>query len=92
MYGSPESTENKKLSFKEFRDKLGVSQGQLAILLGTDRSEINRLENGRRLPEWLEKAIRLTVVARKAGISVEDLILSLPDPAGAVEDGADHQT
>ena len=90
MYPVTESSENKKLSFREFRDRLGVSQGQLATLLGTHRSEINRLENGRRLPDWMEKAIRLTVVAKKAGISVEDLILSFPDPdpQPGAEDGS----
>jgi hypothetical protein len=38
------------------------------------------LERGVEIPDWLVKAIALNRLLEKAGYTLNDLILSLPDP------------
>ena len=57
-----------------------MSQREFGALIGTDRHEIIRIEKGQRCPDWFEKAIRLNHAAKMAGVTMEDLMLSLPDP------------
>ena len=78
MYNVNKSQEN-KVSLKEVRTRLGLKQADLAKMLGTSRTEVNRIENGKRLPEWYEKTLRLSAVLERAGLSFDDLILALPD-------------
>jgi transcriptional regulator with XRE-family HTH domain len=72
------SDSQKKMSLKQLRKKLNLSQTKFAELLGSDRSEVSRIENGRIVPEWYLRAIKLNVLAKSAGVSLEDLIISLP--------------
>ena len=80
LIGDNESSENKKMSLKQVREKLNLSQKDFAALIGTDNSEISRIENGRNVPDWYEKAIRLHRLVRSVGLTMDDLLLSLPDP------------
>lgn len=74
------------MSLKQLRQKLKLSQSQFAALIGSDQSEVSRIENGRKVPEWYEKAIKLNRLAKKAGFSIDDLALSLPDPDHSPEE------
>lgn len=73
-----------KVSIKEVRDKLNLTQGDLAKLLKTKQQNVSAMERGARVPEWLEKAITLHRLLSKAGYTLDDLILSLPDPEDRV--------
>jgi|688.fasta_scaffold1859821_1 DNA-binding XRE family transcriptional regulator len=79
MYGVNESSKN-KVSLRELRNKLKMNQTEFAALIGSDQSEVSRIENGRSCPEWYVKALRLDHAARKAGLSLGELALTLPDP------------
>ena len=79
MYGVNESSKN-KVSLRELRKKLKMNQTEFAALIGSDQSEVSRIENGRSCPDWYVKALRLDHVARKAGLSLGELALTLPDP------------
>ena len=80
------------MSFKELRTKLKLTQETVAERLGTDQANISKLERGIEVPDWLVKAIQLHRLLTQAGYSLDDLILSLPDPSpAAAEDGGDYQ-
>lgn len=68
------------MSFKEVRRKLKLTQDEVAEALGTKRPNISNLERGVDIPDWMQKAIILDRLVRKAGYTLSDLILSLPDP------------
>lgn len=78
MYSAPAQQKN-KVTIKDVRQKMGLTQAEFAELFRTDRSELSRIESGR-VPEWLLKAIYLNHLLEKAGYSFKDLILALPDP------------
>lgn len=85
------SQQDLKVSFKEVRTKLKLSQESVAERLGTDQANISKLERGIEIPDWLVKAIQLHRLLDQAGYSLDDLILALPDPPLSVaEDGADY--
>lgn len=65
---------------KEVRRVLGISQTKLAEMLNSDQADISKLENGRKIPDWLIKSITLSRLLEEAGYTMNDLILSLPDP------------
>ncbi|BFM38915.1 hypothetical protein OLK001_08410 [Synechocystis sp. LKSZ1] len=65
---------------KELRKELGLSQAELGSLLGSDQTDISRLERGQKIPDWLMKAVTLNRLLQKAQLSFDDLLLSLPDP------------
>ena len=85
----------KKVSLRELRTKLGLNQTQLAELIGTDQSELSRIERGQKIPEWYERMLKVSALLERAGLSFDDLILALPDSdyegrAIASEDKTDY--
>jgi DNA-binding XRE family transcriptional regulator len=84
-------SQGQKVSLKEIRDRLDLTQGELAELLGTKQSNISALERGKEIPDWLIKAIQLHRLLSRAGYCLDDLILSLPDHQTGAKDGADCQ-
>ena len=65
---------NKKVKVHELREKLGITQKQLAEKLDISRGSISSLESGRSL-DWLERAIELDKLCQKAGLRLSDLAL-----------------
>jgi DNA-binding XRE family transcriptional regulator len=65
---------------KEARKALKMNQQELAEMIGSHQTDISKLENGKKIPDWLLKSITLGRLLEKAGYSLNDLILSLPDP------------
>lgn len=57
---SPQATECGAL-IRAARIEAGLSQGQLAHRVGIDRSDLSRIENGRRLP-WPGELAKLQMV------------------------------
>lgn len=76
---SPTSNKN-PVSLKEVRKQLNLTQDEVAEILGTKRSRVSSLERGVEIPDWYVKAIALNRLVEKAGYTLNDLILSLPDP------------
>lgn len=77
---------NKKLvSLKEIREKLNLTQDEMAEILGTKRARVSYMERGVEVPDWLKKAISLNRLLESAGYTFNDLILSLPDPEESQE-------
>ena len=74
------SNPQKKVSFREIRKRLRLNQSELASILKSDRSEISRLENGKVVPEWLQRAIILHRLLDKTGLTLDDVLLEIPDP------------
>lgn len=70
----------KSVSFKEVRKKLDLTQDEMAELLGTKRPNISNIERGVEIPDWLTKAITLHRLLERTGYTLDDLLLSLPDP------------
>ena len=63
---------SKKL-LKDVRKELNMTQSELAEYLGVARANLNRLENGKNVPEWLLKALKLNGILKQAGYTIEDL-------------------
>jgi transcriptional regulator with XRE-family HTH domain len=53
------------------REKLGLSQNQIAKQIGTSRSSVHYWESG----EWLPGVVQLEPLARALGVSYEDLFV-----------------
>lgn len=64
---------------RDLREKQGLSQQEMANLLGIERSRLSEIERGRP-SKWLLSAIRLNRFLEQAGYTLDDLILFLPDP------------
>lgn len=60
----------KKGRLRELREARGLSQSQLAQLVGVDQSDLSHIEAGRHDPR-LDTALKL---ARALGVSVEELV------------------
>ena len=65
---------------KEARKNLGLSQADVAKMLDSEQAAISKLENGKKIPDWLMKSIILARLLESAGYTFNDLLLSLPDP------------
>ncbi len=59
-----------QLNIRAARERLGITQEQLAIALGVSRITVNRWENGSRLPSILV----LAKIAELVGCSVKELL------------------
>jgi transcriptional regulator with XRE-family HTH domain len=76
---------------KRIRDKIGLSQEQLAAQLETSRGRLSNIERGLETPDWLVKFAVLSKLLHEAGFSWEDVIMELPDfNPRAAEDGGDY--
>jgi transcriptional regulator with XRE-family HTH domain len=83
------------VGIKQLRERLNLTQAQVAEALGTKRPQISNLERGVAVPDWLIKALVLNRLLAKAGLSYDDLLLSLPDPTEtprAAESPAPYRT
>ena len=78
MIGEKEQVKSDVL--KEARINLGLSQSDVAKMLDSERAAISKLENGKKIPDWLMKSIVLARLLERAGYTFNDLLLSLPDP------------
>jgi DNA-binding XRE family transcriptional regulator len=78
---------------KELRDKLDLKQSEMAEIIGCNRSELSLIENGKLIPDWLERFIRLSRLMSEAGYSWEDVVMKFPEPATprASEQSAEYQ-
>jgi DNA-binding XRE family transcriptional regulator len=79
MEGSPLGKQN-KVTIKQLREELGLSQEKLAQALGVRRATISDYERGKQYPKGLEMGLRLGILLGRAGRNLDDLILALPDP------------
>ena len=69
----------KKVSLREVREKLNLNQSQFAKLIGTSQAELSRIENGEVIPKWYDRMLKVSSLVERAGVSFDDLILTLPD-------------
>jgi DNA-binding XRE family transcriptional regulator len=65
----------KKVKLKEIRRKLELTQEQAAENLGMARQELILLESGKKVPDWLLRAIRLHELLKQAGYTLDDLAI-----------------
>jgi len=78
---------------KDFRARTGLSQEKAAQALGVRRATISDWENGKTSARDFLAGVRFALLALKQGVSVEDLILSYPDPPLSVgEEAGEYQT
>lgn len=66
---------------KKIRDRLGISQGEVADRLQTDRARISKAERGIETPEWLIKFALMAKLLHEAGMSWEDVVIEFPEVA-----------
>ncbi len=62
--------ERLKIKLREFREKRNLTQGQVAMRVGVDRSYITRIEHGQRVPGTAV----LFRLAKTLGCRMEDVI------------------
>lgn len=69
-----------KVTIRQLREELGLSQAKFAEVLGVRRATISDYERGKQYPKGLEMGLRLGILLGRAGRNLDDLILALPDP------------
>lgn len=65
---------------KTIRERLGLSQGEVAKRLQTEQARISKAERGLETPEWLVKFALMAKLLHEAGLSWEDVIMEFPEP------------
>jgi DNA-binding XRE family transcriptional regulator len=65
----------KKVKIYQIRERLSITQEELADRLGIAREELSRLENGKASGKWIQKAIKLHRTLKEAGLTLDDLAL-----------------
>jgi transcriptional regulator with XRE-family HTH domain len=78
---------------KTIRDKLGISQEEVANRLQTERARISKAERGLETPEWLIKFALMAKLLHEAGMTWEDVIMEFPEikTSRAAESSAEYQ-
>ena len=76
--GNCVNQDSEKKLLKDIREELGLTQAQLAKTVGIHQERISEIERGKKVPDWLIKAVRLNQILEQAGYSLSDL--SLPSP------------
>ena len=67
---------------KKAREKLGISQTEMAELLGYSRQQsVSEIETGK-IPKWLKRAIILDEMLSTGGLRIKDL----PDDVASKEE------
>jgi transcriptional regulator with XRE-family HTH domain len=89
MYQVKNQAPNNKV-IKTIRDKLNLSQKEMADLLSTEQSRLSKIERGKHTPDWLVKFATLARLLNDAGLSWEDVILDLPDNLAVSEDKGEY--
>jgi DNA-binding XRE family transcriptional regulator len=67
--------EGEKKLLRDVRNELKLTQIQLANYLGIEQASLSKLENGKKIPDWLLKAIRLNKILKDAGYTLDDIKL-----------------
>ncbi|MBE9125604.1 MULTISPECIES: helix-turn-helix transcriptional regulator [unclassified Coleofasciculus] len=70
---SREESNYKVRSLKELRERLGLTQAELAEKLGMARETVTRHENGVRMRLSLNQVQRLDQLLKDAGLDIQDL-------------------
>ena len=65
---------------KEFRDKTKFSQARVASQIGVRQKTISDWENGKSSARDFLAGVRFAMLALQEGMTLEDLVLSYPDP------------
>lgn len=64
-----------KVKLSQIRTELNITQAQMSEILGVNRVNLSKFENGKRPIEWIEKAVKLQKLLKDAGYSLEDLAI-----------------
>ena len=64
---------------KKIRERLGLSQGEVAKRLQTEQARISKAERGLETPEWLVKFALMAKLLHEAGMSWEDVMMEFPE-------------
>jgi transcriptional regulator with XRE-family HTH domain len=78
MDGEKNQAVNNKV-IKSIRQRIGLSQEQLAARLETSRGRLSSIERGLETPDWLIKFAVLSKLLHEAGLSWEDVIMEFPE-------------
>lgn len=65
----------KKVKLAEVRKKLDLTQEKVARELGMTQGDLSKLESGKKVPDWLYKAIKLHQIVKEAGYTLDDLAI-----------------
>lgn len=85
MYEVEKQAPNNKV-IKLIRDKLDLSQKQMAEKLGTEQSWLSKVERGAITPDWLVKFAVLLKMLNDAGLTYEDVVMEFPEPMALREE------
>ena len=86
MYKVENQPPNNKV-IKLIRDKLDLSQKQMAERLGTEQSWLSKVERGAITPDWLVKFAVLLKMLNDAGLTYEDVVMEFPEPMAREKPG-----
>lgn len=86
MYGTKNQALNNKV-IKTIRDKLNLSQKEMAEILSTEQSRLSKIERGKHTPDWLVKFALLAKLLHDADMSWEDVVIEMPDPISREKSG-----
>lgn len=75
---------------KKIREKLGMSQVEVAKRLQTEQARISKVERGLETPDWLVKFALLAKLLHEAGMSWEDVVMEFPEPMVMESEGAKY--
>lgn len=80
MYESENQALNNKV-IKLIRQKLNLSQREMAHILGTEQGWLSKVERGQVTPDWLTKFALLLRLLNEAGLTYEDVVMEFPEGA-----------
>lgn len=67
------NVKSSKIKFLEIREGLGLTQVEMALFLGMSQADISKLEHGKKVPQWLLRAIKLERALAVIDLSIKDL-------------------
>lgn len=79
MYNENNVKQNHVEMLKDFREQTGFSQEAIAKSLGVRRATVSDWETGKSSAKYVLAGLRLAVLAQTHGLTLQDLILALPD-------------
>ena len=79
MYNDNNVKQNHVEMLKDFREQTGFSQEAIAKSLGVRRATVSDWETGKSSAKYVLAGLRLAVLAQTHGLTLQDLILALPD-------------
>jgi transcriptional regulator with XRE-family HTH domain len=75
---------------KDVREKLGISQQELAEQMGISRGRLSNVERGLETPDWLIKFAVLYRLLHESEMSWDDVVMSFPEPQKLREEAAEY--